>query len=240
MTEKFTGNVQRTLKYNDNLMIADIFTASRGRLSFLVPVSRSKSSKARSILFQPLSILSFQSPYKQGKMSRLSDVHPHILYSSIPYDPYKSAIALYLAEFLTRALHEESDSSSVFDFLEYSLQWLDCAKEGYADFHIQFLMHLTRFLGIAPNLEGMTRGYCFDMMAGCFSGTRPLHGNYLTAEQATELFALPACNYGESVALGLNRSKRKELLEIVERYFRLHIPDFPQLKSSEVLKELFD
>ena len=119
MTEKFTGIVLRTLKYNDNLIIADIFTESHGRVSFLVPVSRSKSSK---VLFQPLSILTFQSSHKQGKMSRLSDAHPYILYSSIPYDPYKSAIALYLSEFLTRALHEESDSASVFKFLEYSLQ----------------------------------------------------------------------------------------------------------------------
>ena len=240
MTEKFTGIVLRTLKYNDNLMIADIFTESRGRVSFLVPVSRNKSNKVRSVLFQPLSILTFQSSHKQGKMSRLSDAHPYILYSSIPYDPYKSAIALYLSEFLTRALHEESDNASIFKFLEYSLQWLDEAPQGYADFHIMLLMRLTQFLGIAPNLENGGRGHCFDLAAGCFSSTLPLHGNYLTAEDAAEFFSLLACKYGESTALNINRKKRKDFLEITERYYRLHIPDFPQLKSAEVLKELFD
>ena len=40
MVEKFKGIVLRTLKYSDNLMIADIFTESRGRVSFLLPMRR--------------------------------------------------------------------------------------------------------------------------------------------------------------------------------------------------------
>ena len=92
MTENFTGIVLRTLKYSDNLMIADIFTETRGRLSFLVPVSRSKSSKVKSVLFQPLSMLSFNAPYRQGgKLVRLSEVRPYVMYSSIPYAPCKSS-----------------------------------------------------------------------------------------------------------------------------------------------------
>ena len=43
--------------------VADIFTESRGRVSFLLPVTHSKRSKVRSVLFQPLSILHFQAQY---------------------------------------------------------------------------------------------------------------------------------------------------------------------------------
>ena len=242
MLEKFTGIVLRTLKYNDNLMIADIFTETRGRLSFLVPVSRSKSSKVKNVLFQPLSILSFNATYKQGgKMVRLSEVRPYVMYSSIPYEPCKSAVALYLAEFLTRALREESDNAAIFTFLEYSLRWFDEAQDGYANFHILFLMRLTRFLGIAPNLEdGVThRGY-FDLSAGCFVGVQPMHGNYLTATQAADFFALLSCDYDDVSHFAMSRKLRWEFLDVIQRYYRLHLPDFPELKSAEVLKELFD
>ena len=242
MTENFTGIVLRTLKYSDNLMIADIFTETRGRLSFLVPVSRSKSSKVKSVLFQPLSMLSFSAAYRQGgKLVRLSEVRPFVLYSSIPYDPCKSAVALYLAEFLTRALREESDNAAIFTFLESSLRWLDEADEGFANFHILFLLRLTRFLGIAPNLEQAVAdsGY-FDLSAGCFVGVQPLHGNFLTATQAADFFSLFRCDYNEMSRFAMSRKLRWEFLDVIHRYYRLHIPDFPELRSAEVLKELFD
>jgi DNA repair protein RecO (recombination protein O) len=242
MIENFTGIVLRTLKYNDNLMIADIFTETRGRLSFLVPVSRSKSSKVKSVLFQPLSMLSFNAPYRQGgKLVRLSEVRPYVMYSSIPYDPCKSAVALYLAEFLTRALREESDNAAIFTFLEYSLRWFDEAADGFANFHILFLMRLTRFLGIAPNLEDAASGQgYFDLSAGCFVGVQPMHGNFLTATQAADFFSLLDCDYGDVSRYAMSRKLRGEFLDVLQRYYRLHLPDFPELKSAEVLRELFD
>ena len=75
MIEKFEGIVLRTLKYSDGLMIADIYTAQRGRMSFLVPVSHSKRTKVRSVLFQPLSMLTFTATVKAGRnLSRIGEV----------------------------------------------------------------------------------------------------------------------------------------------------------------------
>lgn len=223
-------------------MVADMFTETRGRLSFLVPVSRSKSSRVRSVLFQPLSMLSFNATYRQGgKMVRLSEVRPYILYSSIPYEPRKSAVALYLAEFLTRALREEGDNAAVFAFLEYSLRWFDGAVDGFANFHILFLMRLTRFLGIAPNLECVAAGGgYFDLSAGCFVGVQPMHGDFLTAAQAADFFSLLSCDYDDVSRFAMSRKLRGEFLDVIQRYYRLHLPDFPELRSADVLKELFD
>jgi DNA repair protein RecO (recombination protein O) len=37
----------------------------------------------------------------------------------------------------------------------------------------------------------------------------------------------------------LTRSERARLLDVLLTYYRLHLPSFPELKSVEVLKELF-
>lgn len=240
MTEKFIGIVLRTLKYNDNLMIADILTETHGRASFLVPISRGRSKKTRNTLFQPLSILSFNASHKKRGLGHLSEAHPYILYNSIPYNPYKSAIALYLSEFLTRALHEENDSSELFAFIEFSLRQFDETSEGYANFHLIFLMRLTRFLGISPNLEEMKHGKYFDLAAGCFVNTQPAHPHFLTSEKAIKFFSALSNEYNKETYLIPNRNTRNEYLGIIQQYYQLHIPDFPILKSTEVLKELFD
>ena len=35
--------------------------------------------------------------------------------------------------------------------MKHSFLWLDAATDGYANFHLSFLMHLSRFLGFYPN-----------------------------------------------------------------------------------------
>lgn len=38
----------------------------------------------------------------------------------------------------------------------------------------------------------------------------------------------------------MSRVERMRCLTVIEQYYRLHLPDFPELKSLDVLKELFD
>lgn len=53
MLQRYQGIVLCSFKYNDTKNIAHIFTRENGRMSFLVPVSRSKKQGAMSLLFQP-------------------------------------------------------------------------------------------------------------------------------------------------------------------------------------------
>jgi DNA repair protein RecO (recombination protein O) len=117
--------------------------------------------------------------------------------------------------------------------------WLDGAEEKYANFHLLFLLRLTRFLRISPNLQTDSGAHYFDLQAGCFVGVQPLHANYLTATQAADFFSLMAYDYNEASRVAMNRTTRNEYLTVIQNYYRLHLPDFPELKSAEVLKELF-
>ena len=94
-----------SLKYKDTSIIVDIYTEVSGRASFLVPVSRSRKAAVKSVLFQPLSLVELEADFRPNtaiyKVKEAKSFYP---FTSIPYDPYKSAIALFLSEFLYRAL----------------------------------------------------------------------------------------------------------------------------------------
>ena len=214
MLQKTKGIVLHTLKYNDTSIIVDMYTELSGRTSFLVPVPRSRKAAVKSVLFQPL---------------------------SIPYDPYKSSMALFLAEFLYRAIREEAENRPLFAYLQHSVIWLDECREGFANFHLVFLMRLSRFLGLYPNLEDYHNGDYFDLLNACFTSSRPqLHSSYINPEEAGRLRQLMRMNYETMHLFGMSRAERTRCLTIMNDYYRLHLPDFPALKSLDVLKELFD
>lgn len=241
MIEKFEGIVLRTLKYSDGLMIADIYTAQRGRMSFMVPVSRSKKGRVRNVLFQPLSMLSFTAMVKAGKsLYRVGEVQPYALYSTIPNDVVKSSIALYIAELLTYSLRESGKDESLFVFLDRSFTLFDNLEHGYADFHLVFMVQLLRFLGIYPNLDGYSLGCYLDLAQGCVVREYPLHPNFLLPADTAMFVELLRTGYETMHLLSLNRKLRGKYLATLSLYYRLHIPDFPELKSGEVLRELFD
>ena len=241
MVEIVTGIVLRTIKYSDNLMIADMYTKERGRASFLVPVSRGKRSKVRSVMFQPLSMLTFTASKGKGKsLPRLSEVQPYVLYRTIPYDVAKSAVAIYIAEFLVAVLREEGENEALFAYLDYAFSFFDEQPDACADFHIIFLLQLTRFLGIYPNVEDVSRVCYFDLLAGSLVSQHPLHSHYLLPEDTVNFINLLKVDFNSIHTLSLNRKARGEYLALIQSYYGLHIPDFPDMKSMDVLRELFD
>ena len=154
MQEKTQGVVLRTLKYNDNSLIVDIYTAIRGTVSFMVTLPKSRKAALKGVFFRPLSILEIDFDYRQkSALQRIRDVRFKYVYQTLPYDPRKSSMALFLAEFLCRVLKHEEGSDTLFSFILYSLQWLDASGEGFSNFHLVFLTRLTRFLGFYPNVE---------------------------------------------------------------------------------------
>lgn len=242
MLQKTQGIVLHSLKYNDTSLIVDIYTELIGRASFMVSVPRSRKAVVKSVLFQPLALVELEVDFRPNtriyKIKEAKVFHP---FASLPYDPYKSAIALFLSEFLYRAIREEVENRPLFSYLLHSITWLDECRTGFANFHLVFLMRLSRFLGLYPNLDHYHRGDYFDLRNACYVSLRPQnHSDYIGAEEALQLIQLMRMNYETMHLFPMNRSERTRCLTIMNEYYRLHLPDFPILKSLEILKELFD
>ena len=161
---------------------------------------------------------------------------------SIPYHPIKSVIALFLQEFLYRAVHEEGQpNESLYAYLSHSVRWLDAAEHNYANFHLVFLMRVSRFLGLQPNIDNYYDGCWFDMLNASFVPAKPQSHAYSVApEECRHLVNLMRLNYATMHLFKMNRQERLRLLTLINDYYRLHLPDFPELNSLQVLKEVFD
>lgn len=240
MIQKLEGVVLCSFKYNDKKNIVHIYTKQGGRMSFLIPAVRSKKSTVNQVLFQPLSLVEFEAEIKpRATLHPIKEAKLWCPFQSVPYDPFKSGIALFLAEFLFRALKEETDNEALYAYLVHSVRWLDSCDCNFANFHLVFLMRLSRFLGLYPYVESYHAGDYFDMLNACFTPTQPFNGAFLPPQEAVHIHNLMRMRFDTMHVFAMNRLERNRCLEVILAYYRLHLPDFPELKSLPVLKELF-
>jgi len=240
MQVKTTGIVLHAVKFSDSATIVTIYTRHFGRVSYMVHAVNRKKSVCRPAYLQPLSILEMDVFHTPGKdVQRIKDIQTGYPFTGIPFDPVKNAVALFISEMLYRCLRQTEPDENVFLFIENSIQQLDCCEEGIANFHLVFLIKLTRYLGFEPNRDDEKINY-FDLMNGVFKNEKPMHAHFLMPEDAADFEALLHADYSNMQLPGFSRLKRLKLLESLVEYYRLHIPDFHGLHSLEVLKSLFD
>lgn len=240
MLTKTRAVVLRTLKYGDSQIIADMLTQTNGRLSFIQHIPKSARARVKKQLLQPLSILDIVFDYRQNtRLLRISDAAIACPLSSIPFDAYKLSIAMFVAEFTNFATRSEQDNEPLFQYIVNSIMWLDACRSAFSNFHIVYMMHLTRFVGFYPNLESRKENAYFDLRSGCFTDGQPWHTDFLKPEEAARIATLMRMRYETMHLFAFSRNERNRCVDLILKYYRLHVPDFPELKSLDVLQELF-
>lgn len=243
MLQRSKGIVLHTFKIKENQLIAVVFTKQWGRVSYITTIPKTHKAGGKHLLLQPLAEVEVEADMKpKTSLFRVKAVQPLQPFHSIPYHPVKSVIALFLQEFLYRAVREEGQpNESLYAYLSTSMRWLDMAESDYANFHLVFLMRVSRFLGLQPNVENYRQGYYFDMLNASFVSLKPLnHTYFVVPEECRHLVNLMRLNFTNMHLFRMNRSERNRLLSLINDYYRLHLPDFPELNSLSILKEVFD
>lgn len=241
MLTKTTAIVLHNIKYGDSKMIVDMFTRSHGRMSFVVTMPKSAKSKIRKQLFQPLSMLSIEYDYRpKVQLQKIREATILYPYSSLPFDMDKLTVGMFIAEFLYHSLYGEQANEPMFDYIYDSLQWFDGSPSPAANFHLVFMMRLSLFLGFYPNLDDYVSGCVFDLRNGSFSSMAPLHSDYLLPDEASQMSLMMRMNYPTMHLFKFTRAQRNRLLDVIVQYYRLHIPGFPDMKSLDVLRNIYD
>lgn len=239
--EKTQAIILHSLKVGDNQIIVDLFTKSRGRLSFGVHLSKSAKGSMKRQFFQPFMLLGIEFDFRGNvHLQKLRNVWVDTPLLDIPYSPAKLSICFFLSEFLVYSTRYEQENASLFTYIYNSIIWFDETRRPFSNFHIVFMLRFAFFVGLAPNLTIEQDSMVFDLLDGCFVPHVPLHSHYLLTDDSLKLISLFRLSYQTMHLYPMTRAERNRCVEVILLYYQLHIPGFPEMKSLSVLKELFD
>ena len=240
MLTKTQAIVLHAIKYGETRLIVDMFTKVFGRQAFIVSIPKTPKGKVKKQFFQPLTILEIETDIRpRQQLQKLHDVRLAAPFASIPFEPDKLAISLFVAEFLSYALRSEQRNELLYEYLENSIVWLDGQQSSFANFHLVFLLRLTRFLGFYPNLDDYKDGDYFDLRESVFMPMPPVHRDFLHPDEAQKVQLMMRMDFPTMHLFRMSHQERNRLLEVSLKYYRLHLPDFPEMKSIEVLQALY-
>tara|TARA_R110000737_G_scaffold60012_1_gene86679 strand:- start:6852 stop:7580 length:729 start_codon:yes stop_codon:yes gene_type:complete len=227
------------IKYGDTSLIVKAFTASDGIKSYLLRgVLASKKGKLKSAYFQPLTQLEIVANHKnKGTLETIKEAKVSYHYQTLYADMAKNAMTLFLAELLGNSIREEEQNEDLFEYLIASLQWLDMNKD-VANFHLYFMLSLTRFLGFYPDVYQIDKPY-FDLLEGEFVAVESLNP-ILRGENIYYFKTFLGINFDAMHTVKMKKTNRQELLKSLILYFELHLQGFRKPKSLAVLNEVFN
>ena len=242
MTHKTKGIVLRTIKYGETSIVATIFTSMFGIQTYLVNAVRtSKKNGTKAAMFQPAAILELEVYHNELKgLQRIKEYEWAYLYKEVFADVIKNSIALYIVELLQKILKQPEQHTELFDFCEDILLQLDQADYRIAaNLPLFFSLQLPGFFGFRMNNNYSPGNKYTDLQEGYFCAEQPTHPFFLD-EYLSGLTAelLRVMQPEELTEIKLNKETRRLLLSKYEDYYRLHIPDFGQLRSLQVLSEV--
>lgn len=236
MLYKSKAVVLHKINYSDTSIIVHLFTEKIGKQTFIIKGAKRKNAKLKSSLFQPLFLLEIEASHSPSKnLQILKEVRIEPVLHSITENLNKSAISIFLAEILFHSLNEELNSNEIFNYIYNSIQILELTEHNISNFHIQFLIGLTKYLGFYPD-NNFKETY-FDLINGTFSNTIPLHNHYIDKEVSGLLQKFLKRSSQESISL--TSEQRFLLLQKIIEYYKIHIPSFGDIKSLDVLNALF-
>lgn len=219
MLFKTRGIVFRFTKYGETSIIVNIFTELFGLQSYIVNGARSKSSKNKIALYQPLTLVDLVVYHRENanilRIKEIKCLHPYL---TIYQDVRKSSIAMFLNEIVNKAVKEQSHAEEICEFLIHAFMTLD-QLSSVENFHLIFLLKLSRLLGFGPQaVHEVLGGYRVD------------------AEEEKILHRLLTLDYDQP--LPIPRAVRRNLLDCLLRFYASHIENLGEIRSVDVLKEV--
>ena len=228
------------VNYSDTYTIVHVLTEAFGPVSYLTAKAKGKTTRVPKSLFHPLSIVELEVEHQNlREIQRLKEARAYIPLLSILNNPVKSTIGIFLAELIGKVATDAQADQRLFDFILESIRILEVIEKDYANFHLVFMIGLSRFLGFYPDNSGYRPGMYFDMRSGVFTHYKPAHPHFLNPDESRVFFNLLRMNYENMALFTFSRHQRKEIILRILEYFRIHLNRLPEIKSLEILHEVF-
>lgn len=237
MFRKTEGIVLRQQKISDNKRIVNVLTKTSGKKAFVIYNSK-KSKKNKVNLFQPFFILNLEFNEKENSnFATLKETSIAYPFKTIPYRPEKTSIVFFLTEIVGKIIEDNFVDEPLFNFFRDAIILLD-NHDKTANFHLSFLVTMSIYLGIMPDSNYSDENKFFDLKEGAFTSVfrKEYSMNETISRKFHELLDAGIQNFSE---IKLVQSERKNLLKKILDYYYLHFNNLKNLKSLEVLEQVF-
>lgn len=227
MLQKTRGIVLNYLKYGESSIIVRVYTESFGLQSYIVNGVRSAKSKNKIALFQPLTLLDMVVYHReQAQLQRIKEMKCEEPFRSLPFEFRKSGIALFMTEVLVKSVKQEEENAALFEFLHHAIMLLDHLQHNYSNFHLQFLLKLSVYLGFGP-------GTAEELYEQAHPG-----GNTPDFGRQEKQLIEALLEEGFENKIKMNGEQRRAILGNILIFYRLHVDHFGELRSLSVLQEV--
>ncbi len=234
------GIVLHFIKYGESSVITTIYTRDFGRQNYIVNAARSKKSANKSSLLQPLflvDMVAYQKPSRE--LHRIKELKSNHVYQNLPFNISKLSTAIFLAEILYKSINEQESYPELYDFIKNSMLWFDLMESGSGNFHLWFLFRLTEYLGFLPETNRVGYANWFDLKKGAVTHFQPAHPFYANKDITEFLIQLSKLKFDEINEFTITRNQRDSLLSVLIDYYQMHFENLGEIKSLNVLREVF-
>jgi DNA repair protein RecO (recombination protein O) len=227
--------VLKTIRHGDNSMVLKVFTRSHGLRSYMVRTGVRKG--VRMAMLQPLSRLELvvtEDPERD--LNNVREIRVEKPYTRLPYDPVRGTLALFVQEVLYKVLRQESADDLLYGFVEEALEAMD-GLEDVRHFPLLFLIQLSGHLGFQPAPPEAGEDH-FDLKEGYFLPGDAPHGHTLAPPLSLVLARLLPLLVHAPVLPPVPLEHRRQLLDHLLLYYRLHVAGLDELRSPAVLHQV--
>ena len=224
--------VLRIIRHGDDTVVLTALTEALGVRSFLLQTGKRKAWKGALI---PLNRLEIVAKERTGRdLLHIQDLRVERPYLRAQQEPVRGTIVLFVQEVLYKVLREEVPDAAIYTFVQEALEALDTTNNT-AEFPLLFLVLLAERLGFKPTSPGPGEHH-FDLLEGEFVPGDRGRGHLMPPASSALLAALLERRSWDGPITTPPRARR-ELLDLLLLYYRLHIDGLGELRSPAVLHE---
>ena len=215
MKEKVEFIVLSHTRYGENSVVLHTLCKGYGRKGFLVKVGK----KTRPAFFQPLNIIDAVATVNpRSDLWWAGSLSARTPLNGIRGDIRKNTMSLFMGEVLFKAIKEGAGEEGLFDWCERSILTLDALETDFPNYHLWFLLELSGALGFSPTAADLAP----------FAGER--------LKEMNRFLSVP---FEEAMLLPLSGASRNEIAQAVLHYLEHHTESAINVRSLNVLRDVF-
>lgn len=225
----------RTIPHGERTLVVRVLTEALGLRALVV--RKGGRSAPHQALLVPMNRLELVLDERDDRELRiLREWRMEKPYLRATSDPVRATVLLFLQELHARVLREESADERLFRFVHQALDRLDECEDLRVFPHVH-LLQLAAHLGFRPE-PPEAKVDRFDLREGLFLHGDAGHADQLLPPHSQWLAELLALSVGDPCPDGIPAEVRRELLDSLLRYYRMHVPDLIELRSPTVLRQV--